>query len=519
MAHARTSLVQTRTLVDTFVRLATTCTLASLLLACEAAPAVQVLGDSTRLARGERSPATSPIFAGGKVSLFGARGETLGLSVRISDGQHREARLSLPEAAAKVTAFRVSSLQVSEPSTGMYGPSRGPGVYPDVLTPVAGGVDGADLAFFDVAIAENATPGRYSGELAVGQRRLPVVLRVMRAQIDPEREPLVWAFYLPREIARVHELPEDDGPELIAKERSYHDLFRAHAVLLASDLPPRRFAPRRGFMHDLRYWPVALDTSTDESIARDVGQWLELFRGTDVTPFAIPVDEPRTTADKLRAKHVAAVMGRAGAGRPRLLRGVTDVASPIYGDAIDVFISPKNFPAVRAARAHTGERFWTYNGRPPEAGSMILDTDGLALRTWGWIAFRYDIELWYAWEALYFSDRYNGGGPTAVTREPVTFDERRRGGADFGNGDGVLAYPGPLPSLRLKALRRGLLDRLLLRELATCGGEALARQIAERIVPRALGEAGARASWPNREASFEQARRQVLDGIEKHCPP
>lgn len=150
---------------------------------------------------------------------------------------------------------------------------------------------------------------------------------------------------------------------------------------------------------------------------------------------------------------------------------------------------------------------------------MILDTDGLALRTWGWIAFRYDIELWYAWEALYFSDRYNGGGPTAVTREPVTFDERRRGGADFGNGDGVLAYPGPLPSLRLKALRRGLLDRLLLRELATCGGEALARQIAERIVPRALGEAGARASWPNREASFEQARRQVLDGIEKHCPP
>ena len=36
-------------------------------------------------------------------------------------------------------------------------------------------------------------------------------------------------------------------------------------------------------------------------------------------------------------------------------------------------------------------------------------------------------------------------------REPITFDERRKGGEDFGNGDGLLAYPGPLPSLRLKA--------------------------------------------------------------------
>lgn len=486
-------------------------------VACEAAPAVQVLGDSTRLARAERSPATSPLVVAGTVSLFGARGETLGLSVRISDGKRREARLSLPAAVARIAAFSVASLEVSEPSTAMYGPSRGRGVYPDVLAPVAAGVDGADLAFFDVAIAQDAAPGRHSGELVVGSRRFPVVLEVMRARIAPEREPLVWAFYLPREIARVHGLPDDDGPDLIAKERAYHDLFRAHGVLLASDLPPRRFPPRRSFVRDVRHWPVAVDTSSDAAIARDVGQWLELFRGTGVTPFAIPVDEPRTTEDKLRAKHIAEVIGAAGGGRPRLLRGVTDVASPIYGDAFDLYISPKNFPKPRDERAHTGERFWTYNGRPPEAGSMILDTDGLALRTWGWIAFRYGIELWYAWEALYFSDRYNGGGPTDVTRQPITFDERRRGGGDFGNGDGVLAYPGPLPSLRLKALRRGLFDRLLLRELSACGGGELAREIAERIVPRALGEAGARPSWPDGEAAFEGARRRIFAGIEKHC--
>ena len=79
---------------------------------------------------------------------------------------------------------------------------------------------------------------------------------------------------------------------------------------------------------------------------------------------------------------------------------------------------------------------------------MILDTDGAALRTWGWIAERYGIELWYAWEGLYFSDRYNRGGPTDVMVDPLTFDERSLGRSDFGNGDGLLAYPGPLPSMR-----------------------------------------------------------------------
>jgi hypothetical protein len=58
---------------------------------------------------------------------------------------------------------------------------------------------------------------------------------------------------------------------------------------------------------------------------------------------------------------------------------------------------------------------------------MILDTDGVALRTWGWIAFRYDIGLWYAWEGLYFTDRYNGGAPKDVVTQPITFRRAPQG--------------------------------------------------------------------------------------------
>ena len=198
---------------------------------------------------------------------------------------------------------------------------------------------------------------------------------------------------------------------------------------------------------------------------------------------------------------------------------MTDARSESYGGALDVYFSPLNIPKVAADRRPLGERYWTYNGRPPGAGSMILDTEGVALRTWGWIAERYDIELWYAWEGLYFSDRYNHGGRTDVMVDPVTFDERSRGGSDWGNGDGLLAYPGPLASLRLKALRRGLQDRLLLRELGRCGAADEARRIVRRVVPRALGEAAATdaPSWSVEEPVWESARREVLDAIERQC--
>jgi hypothetical protein len=488
-------------------------------VACKPAPTQQVLGDSTRLEETQPLPLRSALFDGEVVRLRGARGETLGLSLQIADGKSRLVRVELPVDVATVSSFSVRSLEVKQSSSSMYGESTGPGRYPDVLEPQPAGVNTDKHAFFDVAIAKDAAPGLYTGELVVAERRLPIELSVSSASIDVHEQPLVWVFYLPSEIARVHGLADDDSPALLQKEGEYQELFRAHGAFLASDLGPERFEARRHFARGLKYWPVGLDTANDDSIARDVRRWLAIFRSSGTTPFAIPVDEPRTARARERARHVAEVIGRAGGGRPLLLRGVTDAWSPSYGDTIDVYFSPANFPEPAQQRRALGERYWTYNGRPPGAGSMILDTNGVALRTWGLIAERYDIELWYAWEGLYFSDRYNRGGPTDVLHDSVTFDERTKGGSDFGNGDGVLAYPGPLPSLRLKALRRGLQDRLLLRELRRCGGGKIADRIVEREVPRALGEVEAEGepSWSLDESSWEEARLEVLSAIEKEC--
>jgi hypothetical protein len=210
----------------------------------------------------------------------------------------------------------------------------------------------------------------------------------------------------------------------------------------------------------------------------------------------------------------------AGGGDPRFLYAVPDQPREMYRGGVDVFVSPRGIPAPGGYGP--GVRFWTYNGREPAAGNMTVDKPETALRTWGWIAERYQVELWFAWEGLYYTDRYNQpDGPTDVMNQPLTYDERRKGREEHGNGDGLLAYPGPLPSLRLKAMRRGLADRLLLRHLARCGTEAAAEAaaIAGRLIPRALGDAtGGRAAWPDDEPSWEEARHQVLDRIDQRCP-
>src|SRR5580704_11171757 len=181
---------------------------------CDSSPDVQVLSESTRLARERPSPKTSAIYDGKLIRLRGARGETLGVEVRVSDGLSRMARLSLPSAAATVTGFAVGSLEVREPSTSMYGPSAGPGAYPDILapiTPASGSIRTNDLAYFDVAIPSDAEPGRYQGTLAVDARSIPIVLDVSCARIDLKERPLVWVFYTPSEVARAHGLPDGDS--------------------------------------------------------------------------------------------------------------------------------------------------------------------------------------------------------------------------------------------------------------------------------------------------------------------
>jgi hypothetical protein len=476
---------------------------------------LQITGETAKVRRDEAPPLDSAIFDGQRVRLRLVRGETAGVMVHRAGAAPVTLAIDAPAGALAIGAFDVGYMRVRLPSTRLFGTSRGPGEYPDILRPVDQPVTSADAALFDVAIAGDAPPGAYAGEVTVAGLRYPLELTIEPLTIDPSHRPLVWVWFKRAELGRQHGLaPDDRDPRWRALEDAYAALFRAHATFLTTDPMPGDAAASPLRTPDLPYFPIRI---REDHVEEDVARALEVFGDGTQVPFIIPIDEPRDVHARLRARRIGERVHAAGGGPGRLLMAVTDRPRWIYGDSIDVFISPQAVPVppAFAGRALT----WTYNGRPPEAGALIHDTTGVAPRTWGWIGARYHLALWYAWEGLYYTDRYNLiTEPTDVMTDPVTYDQRHLGGRDFGNGDGVLAYPGPLPSLRLKAMRRGLLDRLLVELLRACpAGAAEAERIVRAVVPRALGEAGPRPSWPADEPGFERARHAILDRLVEGC--
>ena len=145
-------------------------------------------------------------------------------------------------------------------------------------------------------------------------------------------------------------------------------------------------------------------------------------------------------------------------------------------------------------------------------GPESLDAEGLVLRTWAWIGWRYGLDAADLWECCkwqltpdIWTDPQNNPWP--------------------GNGAGVLYYPGarvgvagPIPSLRLKALRRGAFDADYLNALAAAGRRERARAVAARVVGAALDRSSRRSGqpgeWSHDPDVWEQARRELASEIQ-----
>ncbi len=151
-----------------------------------------------------------------------------------------------------------------------------------------------------------------------------------------------------------------------------------------------------------------------------------------------------------------------------------------------------------------------YNGSRPGSGSFMTEDDGVALRELPWGQYKKKINRWFYWNSTYYHDFQNGGGDTNLFSQAQTFggpphldDDYGQTAGDYGNGDGVLLYPGtdavfpansygvegPIASLRLKAWRRGIQDADYL-ALAAARNPAAVDEIVNQMVPKVLWEVG-----------------------------
>ncbi len=138
---------------------------------------------------------------------------------------------------------------------------------------------------------------------------------------------------------------------------------------------------------------------------------------------------------------------------------------------------------------------WFYNGYPPATGTMMINGESLGLRTWQWMVWKYDLSGVCDWEFGLTQDK-NVFHQTIVN-DSIGYPYLRNMYIFPGEQIGLTGEP--IPSIRLKMMRRGLQDYeyfWLLTQKRKDGGK-MADNIVNRIVKRGLRESA--DYWPEME--------------------
>ena len=419
---------------------------------------------------------------------------------------------------------------------GQRAPGARPLPYPLAIAPRQNGA-----VWVDITVPEDAAPGVYTASLRVGSAahgelsRLPLRLTVADAAL-PYRPVSFFAFYEPFEMAE--RLGDATPSGASAAELSVWQLLHQHHVdaivtlrdpedvaRIRSALDGSLFTAAHGYRGPGAGVPPAvaalgaygsLGEPGPEALRR-VEALVPLLPAAIQDVFLYAIDEQ---CDSPR-----------GPTWRRLIRGSpvakrVRVAHTCHRDPnrqdVDLVMMPANTfqtnPA-RAARA-VGTGVWVYNGALPRSGTLMLDAPPTSLLANGWIAASYPVGRWFLWEVGFWHDGNRGGrGPI----DPFVVAENfHNADGDSCLGDGLLLYPGTqsgkfaagslgiagvLPSMRLKALRRGIQDAGYF-ALARAANAAAADGLMARVIPAALDEAdpGRPAPWPSDGAAFAAAR-------------
>jgi hypothetical protein len=407
--------------------------------------------------------------------------------------------------------------------------------------------------WFDIYVSRTTVPGTYRGGVRIsgrgGARTMPVELEVLDLQLPDENTLPAMVYY------------QADQPELYHGRNldpAYHRFAKRHRVEFVHAYDPgraRRALDRltgRDFTRDRGYegpgeglpnrivprtfYGPGADFKSPDAVWKAADEWMAFLEQhlPHARTFLYMPDEPR----RAQFPEIVALGERLksnpgkGRGLPTLVtRGYT----PELAGAIDIWCAgPQHYDIERATRERAaGRSFWFYNGGRPAAGAIIIDSPATDARVMGWAAFKHDADGYFYWHAAHWrhnSQKKIGDRNQDVWANPITFDNRTEGKDDHGfiNGDGVLVYPGeetlhpeqdrgiagPISTIQMANLRRGLQDHALL-TLARSAG--LDREIAaeiERLVPRVFTDAvSTRVGFSEEGNDYEEARQHLLRAL------
>ena len=206
--------------------------------------------------------------------------------------------------------------------------------------------------------------------------------------------------------------------------------------------------------------------------------------------------------------------------------------------AIDIWdTGPLGYDIDRAAQERQrGHKYWIYNGGRPAAGAIVIDAPATDPRATIWACFKHGVDNYFYWHGVHWQHNRQKVGERKqnVWANPITFDNRGQPNKpidDQGyiNGDGVLMYPGedklhpeedrgiagPISTVQLANLRRGLQDHQYLTLARTLKLDSLLNEVLQSVVPRVFSQSGPGVGFSETGNDYERARYKLAQAIAK----
>jgi len=278
------------------------------------------------------------------------------------------------------------------------------------------------------------------------------------------------------------------------------------------------------------YGGDVLGRESRQSVQEQSDLWVQWFEknAPGVTYFYYIIDEPGESQYSWIKQIAAAIHENPGPGR-RLPVFLTRRYTEQIKESIDIWAGWIDVEK-RKELVRQGKDYWFYNGNRPHWGHTLMEVEPADLIVNAWIKYLYQVPTWFIWESTHWE--HNSSGPKGhlhqrVFSNPLTYINWWW---DYGNADGVLIYPGrmpyypdedrglsrPLPSIRLKNIRRGQQDYELMWLAEQKVGREKVLEVVRSVVPKAFSEVerGEPVPWSENGEDYENARARLLKLLE-----
>lgn len=408
--------------------------------------------------------------------------------------------------------------------------------------------------WFEIYTGRDLPAGTYEGAVELrsggGVIRVPVELELFDFTLPDEGSMSTMLYFEPGQV----ELYQ--GQDL---QDRYHRLAHRHRVELVNQYTPSSLAAAAGRFDGSDFSPAAGYEGPGEGVGNRIvpasfygasddyldpasahamaDAWMNAVTAQvpGAITFLYTADEPGSGEFPRILQISSNVKGSPGPGKDLPLFVTRSWTSGLDG-AIDTWCSPAmHFDGGRAAQQRVaGERYWYYNGTRPATGALIIDAPATDARANLWAAFKEKVDVYFYWHADHWrhNEQKVGERNQNVWQDPVTFDNRGQPSKPiqdqgFINGDGVLLYPGqdvlhpeedrgiagPIATIQLANLRRGLQDHQYLTMARALGLDAEVEAALAAVVPAVFSEAGSEVGFAEQGDAYEAVRYALAQAI------